>query len=274
MIRVSSVIVTGRRSLFPQQNLVFFSLNRYIHLDVSVRPFLEVKRLERQAVPMLRTGEVMRTFHYASSWRGTWLRTEVRVYLHSKFSSLLSVVLDKARLISKKLLFSLTFSVLLCLVYFLLPRLSARLTRNKTPTLNRKKCAIDCLSGNWNCVQKDTPPYCRPKLDASKLKLNNLLKFMFNWRRLLNSLATKWNSFPGFGVTFVFHKIRVCVNVGLDTLSLLHYAHRLIAVGLRNLPSQLTGSCGVADWFCILSLHFVKYWNKVKRTYVCIYIST
>lgn len=93
---------------------------------------------------------------------------------------------------------------------------------------------------------------------------------MFKWRRLLNSLATKWSSFPGFGVTSVFHKTRMYVSVGLDTLSLLNYVHRLIAVGLRNLPSQLAGSCGVAEWFCILSLHFVKYWGKVKRTYVCI----
>jgi len=107
-------------------------------------------------------------------------------------------------------------------------------------------------------------------LHARKLKLNNLLKFMFKWRRLLNSLASKWNSFPVFGVTSVFHKTSVCVNVGLDTLSLLNYAHRLIAVGLRNLPSQFTGSCGFAEWFCILSLHFVKYLSKVKRTYVCI----
>jgi len=148
MVRVSSVIVTGRSSLFPQKSPVFFSLNQYIHLDISIRPSLEVKRMERQVVLLLRTGEVMRTFHHASSWRGAWLRTEVRVYLYSKFISLLSVVFDKALLISMKLLVSFTFSALLCVICFLLPPPSAWLTRNKTPTVNRKKCAVDCLSGN------------------------------------------------------------------------------------------------------------------------------
>jgi hypothetical protein len=67
------------------------------------------------------------------------------------------------------------------------------------------------------------------------LKLNHLLKFIFKLRRLLNFLATKWNiPPPPFGVTSFFHKTSVRVNVGLDTLSLLNYAHRLIVVALRN----------------------------------------
>jgi hypothetical protein len=121
VILASSVIVTGRSILFPQQSPVFFMLTSTSISTFRFRPSLEAKRLERHTVRMLRTGKVMRTFHHASSWRVAWLRTEVRVYLYSKLSSLLSVVFVKALLISIELLVSLTFWALLCVVCFLHP---------------------------------------------------------------------------------------------------------------------------------------------------------